>query len=142
MHYFLIQDPKFHQYQNSKVNYPCKLYIDFRNWTNVTILVKIEGFKLYKGINADPNATRDSSSGLIEVKFIENASQTNERCLNPDAIIRHGENKKVWIPLDPNQDINILNKQLHNGNIGKLIAEILWFDKTPQYTRFRPIIKR
>ncbi|MDP2922602.1 MAG: hypothetical protein Q8O30_02620 [Candidatus Omnitrophota bacterium] len=127
---------------DGKVNYPCKLYIDLRNWTNTTILIKIEGFKLGKDIRPDPKATRDSTSRLIETKFIENTPQGEGSELNVDAIIRHGKNKMVWVPLDPEQPLNELKEALRQGAIGRLYAEILWFDKNPYYTRFRPIIRR
>src|SRR5689334_16028160 len=85
-------------------NYPCKLCIQFKNWTNQTVLVRLEGFELGGGIRPDKNADRDSTSGLIEVKFIENASQQpGLLLLNIDAIIRHAETKTVWVPLDPDQ---------------------------------------
>lgn len=116
-------------------NYPCKLYMEFRNWTNTSFLMKIEGFKLYKGIKADPKSAQDSSSGLIEIKFIEEN-------LNVDSIIRHGEQKSVWIPLDPKQDDTSLNDALKKGKIGKLKAEILWFNEEPKLVRYQPKIKR
>jgi len=124
-------------------NYPCKLWIDFRNWTNVSLLMKIEGYKLPKEILPDPKATRDSTSGLLEIKFIEQAAQANKPpTLNIDSIIRHGENKKVWVPLESKQPDDMLNEALKNGKIGKLIATILWFGEKPRFTRYRPKIRR
>ena len=121
--------------QRDTSNYPCKLYIQFRNWTNTTILMKIEGFKLSKGIDPDPKSAQDSSSKLIEIKFIEES-------LNVDSIIRHGEDKSVWIPLDPQQKDEFLNNALQRGKIGKLKAEILWFNEKPRLVRYRPKIRR
>lgn len=124
-------------------NYPCKLWIDFRNWTNRTLLMKIEGYKLPTNIRSDPKAKRDATSGLIEVKFIERPAQQNTSAtLNVDSIIRHGESKRVWVPLDPDQPDDVLNKALAEGKIGKLKAEILWFADRPIYTRYRPKIRR
>lgn len=126
-------------------NYPCKLYIQFRNWTNRTFLITIEGYKLPAGIQADKNATRDSSTGLLEIKFIENAPQKNsssEKTLNIDAIIRHGEDKTVWVPLSPAQDQKVLEEALSRGKIGKIKAEILWFDEKPIYRKYCPKIRR
>ena len=90
--------------------------------------MKIEGYKLPKEILPDPKATRDSTSGLLEIKFIEQAAQANKPpTLNIDSIIRHGENKRVWVPLESKQPDDMLNEALKNGKIGKLIATILWF---------------
>jgi hypothetical protein len=125
-------------------NYPCKLYIDFRNWTNTTILLKIEGFKLRKGVHPEPKATRDSSTGLLEIKFIERVAQSGDQTatLNIDSIIRHGENKEVWVPLHPDQTDEMLLDTLQRGKIGKLKAQILWFSGKPRLRRYRPKIRR
>lgn len=105
--------------------------------------MKIEGYELPKGIRADPKATRDSTSGLIEIKFIENAPQQNGvPTLNVDSIIRHGENKQVWVPLDPNHSDQELNAALVTGRIGSLKAEILWFSDKPKFAGFKPKIQR
>ena len=113
-------------------NYPCKLLIDFRNWSNRTLLMKIEGYKLPKEIRPDEKAARDSTSGLLEIKFIENsAQQGGAATLNVDAIIRHGEQKQVWVPLDPAHNDQELNLALSKGKIGKLKSEILWFGDKP-----------
>ena len=129
--------------RRDETNYPCKLWIDFRNWTNRTLLMKIEGHKLPTNIRPDPKATRDATSGLLEVKFIERPAQQNTpRTLEVDSIIRHGESKGVWVPLDPDQPDDVLNKALAEGKIGKLKAEILWFADKPIYTRYRPKIRR
>jgi len=109
----------------------------------MTLLMKIEGYKLPNNIRPDPKAKRDSSSDLLEIKFIERPAQQNiDATMNVDSIIRHGENKMVWIPLDPAQDDDILNKALSSGKIGTLKAEILWFADKPKYIRFRPKIRR
>ena len=124
-------------------NYPCKLWIDFRNWTNMSLLMKIEGYKLPDGIRPDPKATHDSTSGLLEIKFIEHAAQQNAPLtLNVDSIIRHGENKEVWVPLDPTHSDAELDSALKESRIGKLKAEILWFGDKPVFTRFKPKIRR
>lgn len=129
--------------QRDKTNYPCKLWIDFRNWTNMTLLMRIEGYEVARDIQPDPKAARDSTSGLLEIKFIENPSQRNDSLtLNVDAIIRHGENKKVWVPLDPKQSDDTLEKALKEGKIGKLKGEILWFADKSHFVRYRPIIRR
>ena len=129
--------------QRDQSNYPCKLWIDFRNWTNMTLLMKIEGYKLAKNIRPDPKATQASSPDLLEIKFIENAPQQNAQpTLNVDSIIRHGENKSVWVPLDPSHSDDELENALKIGKIGSIKAEILWFGDKPVFTRFRPKIKR
>jgi hypothetical protein len=124
-------------------NYPCKLWIDFRNWSNRTLLMKIEGYKLPKEIRPDDKAARDSTSGLLEIKFIEYTSQQSSAAtMNVDAIIRHGEQKQVWVPLDPTHNDQELNLALSKGKIGKLKAEILWFGDTPIFRRYRPKIRK
>lgn len=130
--------------ERDESTYPCKLQIDFRNWTNMTILLKVEGFKAFQGIRLDPKAKRDSSSGLVEIKFIEptTANAQLHTTMNIDSIIRHGESKKVWVPLDPDQTDEFLNNALQTGEIGQLKAEILWFNEKPRRTRYRPIIRR
>jgi len=107
-------------------------------------LLKIEGFSLFKGIRPDPKATRDSSSGLLEIKFIERPAQNSHQnaTMNVDSIIRHGENKQVWVPLDPEQTDELLQDALQRGNIGKLKAQILWFNERPSLRRYRPKIRR
>jgi len=62
--------------------------------------------------------------------------------LNVDSIIRHGENKSVWVPLDPVHSDDELENALKIGKIGSIKAEILWFGDKPIFTRFRPKIKR
>jgi hypothetical protein len=125
-------------------HFPCKLWIEFKNWTNRTILLKIEGFKTGKGILPAPNADRDSTSGLLEVKFIEQSPQGGQIpvTMNVDAIIRHGEERRVWIPLDPSQSQQDLQAALQAGRIGTLKAELLWFDERPRLARYRPKIRR
>ena len=125
-------------------NYPCKLYIEFKNWTNRTLLLKLEGFEVGYGIQPDPNATRDSTSGLLEIKFIEQSPQGGQIpiVMNIDAIIRHAESRMVWVPLDIKQNQTNLDSALREGTIGVLKAEILWFDDAPRLARYRPKIRR
>jgi len=105
--------------------------------------MRIEGYKVARDIRPDPKATRDSTSGLLEIKFVENPSQGDAPpTLNVDSIIRHGENKQVWVPLDPDQSDDVLEKALKEGRIGKLKAEILWFADKPRFIRYRPKIRR
>jgi len=109
----------------------------------MTLLMKIEGYKPAKNIRPDPKATRASSPDLLEIKFIENAPQQNSPpTLNVDSIIRHGENKSIWVPLDPGHSDEELEHALKIGKIGSIKAEILWFGDKPVFTRFRPKIKR
>ena len=129
--------------ERDQTNYPCKLMIEFRNWSNRTLLMKIEGYKLPKNISPDQKAARDSS-GLLEIKFIERTPNrgTTGFTLNVDSIIRHGETKAVWVPLDPSQSDDELNQALSSGNIGKLKAEILWFNGKPIFRRYCPLIRK
>ena len=123
--------------------FPTKLIIEFRNWTNATLLLRIEGFALDKGVKCHPSGKRDSTSGLVEVKFIEqHSSQAGTQILNIDSILRHGEQKSVWIPLDPSVDVSVYEKALEGEKMGKLVASVLWFDIKPKFIRFRPKIRR
>jgi hypothetical protein len=105
--------------------------------------MKIEGYRLPKDIRPDVKAARDSTSGLLEIKFIEHAAQQNTSpTLNVDSIIRHGETKQVWVPLDPSHTDDELHLALSKGKIGKLKAEILWFGDKPIFRRYRPKIRK
>src|SRR5690606_24673234 len=123
-------------------NFPCKLFIEFRNWSNRTMLLRLDGFKLSKDVKPDPKAAQDSTSGLLEIKFIENAAQGESVVMNVDAIIRHAESRAVWVPLDPAQPQDKLEKALRDGKFGTMKAEVLWFDDAPKLGRYRPAIRR
>ena len=109
----------------------------------MTLLMRFEGYKVARDIRPDSKAARYSTSGLLEVKFIENPSQANAPpTLNLDSIIRHGESKQVWVPLDPDQPDDVLEKALSEGKIGKLKAEVMWVTRKPRFVRYRPKIRR
>jgi mRNA-degrading endonuclease toxin of MazEF toxin-antitoxin module len=75
--------------------------------------------------------------------IVSNAAQENETfTLHVGSIIRYGENKQVWVPLDPSHTHDELNLALSKGKIGKLKAEILWFGDKPVFRRYRPKIKK
>jgi hypothetical protein len=126
---------KFISRDNS--HYPCKLFIDFKNKTGHTLLLKIVGFKLNPFLRSDPKAIHDMRSGLVEVKFIEAVDKSH---FNVTYLLKDTQNRLVWIPLDPKQPDVILNGMLEENKMGKIYTEIFWAGDYFTRVKHRPMI--
>jgi len=106
-----------HQRDNS--NYPSKLIIEIRNFTNKNLVLSNTYFKSKKLI-PHPNARGDTALRKYELKFDPNYT-------SPDCLIIHGNNCTTWFPIDPNQTDAAIQAILNPPRIG------FWFFKcTPK----------
>jgi len=74
----------------------------------------------------------DKITGKIEIKFpTPDKTEMNEI----DYLIRHKENITTWIPLDPNQSYEEIEKTLKNSYIGKFYGSYIWISDNPKFQK-------
>src|SRR3972149_482700 len=112
-------------------NYPLKIIIEIRNYTGKSVVIK-DTYFILKKFKPDPKASMDKITGKIEIKFpTPDKTEMNEI----DYFIPHNENITTWIPLDPNQSYEEIEKTLKNSYIGKFYGSYIWISDNPKFQK-------
>jgi hypothetical protein len=112
--FYKVRNLNFYVTHNrDQSNYPSKLFIEIRNFTNKNLVLSNTYFKSKKLI-PHPNARGDTALKRFELKFDPNYT-------SPDCLIIHGNTCLTWFPIDPNQPDEEIQAILHPTKIGFFI---------------------
>jgi hypothetical protein len=87
-----------------------------RNYTGRSVVLSAPFF-VYRGLRPDPNARGDSPTGEYEVKFPD---PRNQMLSEVECFLRHRENVSTWVPIDPTQTDQEVDKAINRHTVGKL----------------------
>jgi len=112
-------------------NFPLKVCVEIRNYTGRSVVLSAPFF-VYRGLRPDPNARGDSPTGEYEVKFPD---PRNQMLSEVECFLRHRENVSTWVPIDPTQTDQEVDKAINRHTVGKLRCMCTWLQDKPKVHR-------
>ena len=114
-------------------DYALKIFIEIRNYTGRSVVISAPYYR-YGDLRPDPYARGDSPSGDYEMKF---PTTTGLELNEVDYLIRHGENVKTWIPVDPKHTDAEIDEAMKNRKVATLYCRCTWLEEKPRVHKLK-----
>jgi hypothetical protein len=97
--------------------YPKVIMFEMRNLTNETIYILSEGFKFGDAVLPSPDAAKNASTRVYEVKF---AGRQKDQLTDIDILVRPNQTIHTYVPVNPKQTNEEIDVALNDRKVGKL----------------------
>jgi len=121
--------------ESANATYKKVIEVELRNHTNEVIYVLSQGFTFGSSVRPSPHGAKNAATSVYEIKF----EGRNKGILSEiDTIIRPNQIIKTWIPVDPNQENEVLSESLEKKDVGTLRLKVQNISSRPhRFTALR-----